>query len=406
MAVHESGEQARSTVEAVARRSYGKLVAFLSTRTRDLASAEDALSDAFAAALLDWPVNGCPANPEAWLFTVASRKNINAIRHRNRGEQVASELQLLAERLKPVSPPSLIPDERLELLFACAHPAIDAAIRAPLMLQVVLGLDAARIASAFLISPAAMSQRLVRAKGKIRQAGIPFRVPERDELTSRLNAVLEAIYAVFSEGWADAAGTEIARRDLADEAIFLGRMVVELLPQEPEALGLVALMLHAEARRAARRNARGEYVPLAQQDPALWNAQMAADAEELLFRASALHAPGRFQLEAALQSAHVHRCRSGIDNWESVIELYNALLAETGSLVVGLNRAAAIAEAQGAPAALRALEKFSADARLEQYQPYWALRAELLGKTGALEEANHAYDLAIGLERDPSVRQF
>src|SRR4029077_6693249 len=267
----ESDQQARETAEAVARRSYGKLVAFLAGRTRDVPAAEDALSDAFAAALVDWPERGIPTSPEAWLMTVARRKLIDAVRRRRSGEGAADHLRLVAEELEAVvaSKPQ-IPDERLSLMFACPHPAIERGIRAPLMLQTILGFDAATIASAFLVSPATMGQRLTRAKNKIRQAGIPFRVPERTDLRERLDSVLEAIYAAFAEGWSDPAGTEIRRRNLAEEAIWLGRLVVALLPDEAEALGLLALMLHAEARRGARRDARGDYVPLAAQDPAAW----------------------------------------------------------------------------------------------------------------------------------------
>ena len=221
-------------------------------------------------------------------------------------------------------------------------------MRAPLMLQVVLGLDAQRIASAFLASPAAMAKRLVRAKTRIRQAGIPFAIPEPAELAPRLDAVLEAIYAAFAEGWTDAAGTDPARRDLTAEAIFLARLVAGLLPAEPEALGLLALMLHAEARRPARRDAAGDYVPLGWQDPGLWDAAMIAEAEALLLRASRLGAIGRFQLEGALQSAHVHRCRSGRADWPRVVELYDALLALSASPVVAINRALALAQRDGA----------------------------------------------------------
>jgi predicted RNA polymerase sigma factor len=288
-------EQARSTADAVARRSYGKLVAFLAARTRDVAAAEDALSEAFASALKNWPLNGCPANPEGWLLTVARRKLIDVARRQAHRRNVAGDLQLLAEELDAAVADTEIPDQRLALMFACAHPAIDAGIRAPLILQVVLGLDAATIASAFLMSPATMGQRLVRAKNKIREARIPFRIPEREELCDRLDTVLDAIYAAFTEGWIDAAGTDIARRDLADEAIFLGRLVTELLPAEPEALGLLALMLHAEARRRARRNVDGEYVPLADQDPALWDSRMIDEAEAILLRASVLGSIGRYQ---------------------------------------------------------------------------------------------------------------
>jgi predicted RNA polymerase sigma factor len=406
----ESDAQARNTADAVARRSYGKLVAFLAARTRDVAAAEDALSEAFASALTNWPLTGCPTSPEGWLLTVARRKMIDVARRRRSGEIVAAQLQVLAEECDAtaanVAKDLEVPDQRLALMFACAHPAIDAGIRAPLILQVVLGLDASMIASAFLMSPTTMGQRLVRAKDKIRQAGIPFRIPEREELPSRLGAVLDAIYAAFAEGWSDPGGTDVARRDLPEEALFLGRLVTEMLPDEPEALGLLALMLHAEARRRARRNSQGEYVPLAEQDPALWDSQMVDVAEALLRRASTLGSIGRYQLEGALQSAHVYRRRTGHDNWTAVVQLYDALWALSGSPVVAINRALAIAETDGAGAALGAMPDVAADVRLTEYQPYWAARAELLAKTGAYGEARRAYEIAIGLERDPAVRRF
>ena len=402
----EGDAQARSTADAVARRSYGKLVAFLAARTRDVAAAEDALSEAFASALADWPLSGCPSNPEAWLLTVAGRRTIDGARRRRSGEIAAEQLQIMAEGLDAAGIDAEIPDRRLALMFVCAHPAIDAGIRTPLMLQVVLGLDAKAIASAFLISPTTMGKRLVRAKDKIRQAGIPFVVPEPEELPGRLDTVLEAIYTAFAEGWTDPGGTGVARRDLTDEALFLARLIAELLPDEPEALGLLALMFHAEARRRARRNAQGEYVPLASQDPASWNWQMISEAEALLLRASARGVIGRYQLEGALQSAHVCRCRTGCANWTAVIELYDALLALSASPVVAINRALAVAEIYGAGAALDALQEVAADVRLAEYQPYWAARAELLAKTGNHAEARHAYEIAIGLERDASVRRF
>jgi RNA polymerase sigma-70 factor (ECF subfamily) len=405
MSVLEGDAQARDTADAVARRSYGKLVAFLAARTRDVAQAEDALSAAFAAALADWPRSGCPANPEAWLLTVARRKMIDVVRHRRSGEIATAQVQLLSEGLHAAEAAD-IPDQRLVLMFACAHPAVEAGIRAPLILQVVLGLDAKAIASAFLTSPAAMGKRLVRAKDKIRQAAIPFVVPERAELRGRLDTVLDAIYAAFGEGWTDPGGTDVARRDLTDEAMFLARLVTELLPQEPEALGLLALMLHAHARRRARRTADGDYVPLAEQDPALWDAQMIAAAEALLLRAGALGAIGRYQLEGALQSAHVHRCRTGHVNWAEVVKLYDALNALAGTPVVAINRALAIAELDGAEAALAAMPEVAEDARLAEYQPYWAARAELLARTGANGDARRAYEIAIGLERDGAVRRF
>ena len=403
----------RAVAEAVARRSYGKLLAFLAARTRDVAGAEDALSEAFSAALTDWPANGVPRTPEAWLLTVARHRMVDAVRRRRVGEDAAPHLQLLVELADTedrTDGEAAIPDDRLPLMFACAHPAIEAGIRAPLILQTTLGFDAATIASAFLVSPATMAQRLVRAKNKIRQAGIPFRVPERADLAERLEAVLDAIYAAFAEGWSDPAGTETRRRNLAAEGIWLGRLVASLLPEEPEALGLLALMLYAEARRGARRNAAGDYVPLAEQDPAAWHATLIDEAEALLFRASGIGRTGRYQLEAALQSAHVVRRQwvgtAGRADWSAIVQLYDALLAMTASPVVAINRAIAVAETLGASAGIAALDSVAGDARLAEYQPYWAARAGLLARTGNVDAADAAYAQAIGLESDPAVRAF
>jgi RNA polymerase sigma-70 factor, ECF subfamily len=401
----ENDQHAGAAAEAVARRSYGKLVAFLAARTRDVAGAEDALSDAFAAALVDWPANGIPASPEAWLMAVARRKLIDAARRQRSTEGAAGHLRLIQEELEAVSE-TQVPDDRLLLMFACAHPAIDPGIRAPMILQTVLGFDAATIASAFLVSPGTMGQRLVRAKSKIRQAGIPFRLPERADLRERLGAVLAAIYAAFSEGWSDPAGTEFRRRNLAEEGIWLGRLVASLLPEEPEALGLLALMLHAEARRGARRNPEGEYVPLAEQDPQLWNTALIEEAEALLFRASRMGTIGRYQLEAAVQSAHGVRRLTGRSDWAAIERLYDALATIIDSPVVAINRAIAIAETRGPAAGLLALDALADDSRLAQYQPYWAARAGLLARSGEIEAAEQAYERAIGLEADPAVRHF
>ncbi|HUI35456.1 MAG TPA: DUF6596 domain-containing protein [Stellaceae bacterium] len=401
----ESGDAAEAA-DAVVRRSYGKLVAFLAARTGDVAGAEDALADAFAAALAEWPRRGVPANPEGWLSVVARRKFIDAGRRRRHRDEAAAPLRLIAEELEAMSAAAEIPDERLRLMFACAHPAIDPAIRAPLILQAILGFDAATIASAFLVAPATMSQRLVRAKGKIRQAGIPFRVPNADEIGERLDAVLSAIYAVFAEGWADPAGADARQRGLAAEGIWLGRLVVSLMPGEPEALGLLALMLHAEARRDARRDADGNYVPLAEQNPALWNARLIDEAEAILLRASAMGLAGRYQLEAAVQSAHAARRRTGSTEWGAIAEFYDALLTITGSPVVAINRAVAIGESSGAEAGLAALDAIAGDSRLADYQPYWAARADLLARAGSALLARGAYQRAIGLEPDPAVRRF
>jgi RNA polymerase sigma-70 factor (ECF subfamily) len=395
---------ASRAAEQAARQSYGRLLAFLAARTRDVAGAEDALSDAFAAALASWPDQGVPRSPEAWLLAVARRRMIDAVRRRRTGAESVEALLLLADEAAEAAPD--LPDDRLRLMFACAHPALDANVRAPLILQTILGFDAETIGSAFLVAPATMGQRLVRAKRKIRDAGVPFRVPERQELGDRLDAVLDAIYAAFAEGWTDPAGAVARRRDLADEAIFLGRLVVSLLPEAAEALGLLSLMLHAEARRAARRDAGGGYVPLAEQDPGRWDGALIDTAEHLLRAASRLGAVGRFQLEAALQSAHAARRRSGLTDWPAIVALYDALLAMTGSPVVAINRAVALGEVHGALAGLAALEEIAPDKRLGDYQPFWAARAGLLAAAGDRAGADEAYERAIGLEADPAVRRF
>jgi RNA polymerase sigma-70 factor (ECF subfamily) len=391
--------------EAVARSSYGRLVAFIAARTGDVAAAEDALSDAFAAALTTWPAQGVPDNPRAWLLTVARRRLIDTGRRSRTSVEAAAHLRLLAEECAAESP-TAVPDDRLALMFVCAHPAIDPAVRAPLMLQTVLGLDAAIIASAFLTAPATMGQRLVRAKTRIKLAGIPFRLPERADLPERLGAVLDAIYAAFAAGWTDPGGTDVRRRDLALEAIWLGRLLVSLLPEEPEALGLLALMLYAESRRAARRGADGDYVPLDEQDVSRWDAGLIRQAEALLLRASRMGVVGRFQLEAAVQSAHGVRRQTGRSDWAAIVRLYDALETLTGSPVVAINRSVAVAEIQGAASGLAELDRLADDPRLADYQPYWAARAGLLARMGSAADAAAAYRRAIGLEADPAVRRF
>ena len=398
--------EAARTAEMSARASYGKLIAFLSARTRDVAGAEDALSEAFTAALAEWPVRGVPDSPDAWLLTVARRRLVDAARRRRLDEATSEQLQWLTEPWTEDDEPFAIPDRRLGLLFACAHPGIDSGVRAPLMLQVVLGFDAATIASAFLVAPATMGQRLARAKAKIRQAGIAFEVPERDALDERLDAVLDAIYAAYAEGWSDPQGVDPHRRNLAEEAIWLGRLIASLLPDQSEALGLLSLMLHTHARREARRAPSGHYVPLAEQDPAQWDLAMIDEAETLLARANRTGAPGRYHLEAAVQSAHAVRARAGRADWAAIERLYDALCVVTRSPVAALNRAVAVAETRGPAAGLSALDALGADERLQTYQPYWAARADLLARCGAIEAAARAYERAIGLESDPAVRDF
>ncbi len=349
-------EDTHRTIELVARESYGRLVAYLSSHTRDVASAEDALSDALVAALTAWPRDGVPQNPEAWLLTTARHSLIDLARHQRVALASEPTLLLLSKNPDDATLSAEFPDERLKLLFVCAHPAIDPAMHTPLMLQTVLGLDAARIAHAFLVSPVAMGQRLVRAKTKIRDGDIQFEVPQERELPPRLDAVLEAIYAAFGIGWDDTAGVDQRGRDLAEEAIWLARVLMQLTPREPEVRGLLALMLHCEARRPARRAPDGRYVPLSEQDPRQWSLPLIEEAERHLAEASRHSRSGRFQLEAAIQSVHAERARTGRTEWGAVVLFYEKLIRISPTLGTRTGYAAAVAEANGPPAGLAALE--------------------------------------------------
>lgn len=400
-----TADEAHRAAERVARESYGRLVALLAARTRDVAGAEDALGDAFAAALRTWPVDGVPDKPDAWLLTAARRRQIDAARkHQTRTaaeEQVkliVNEVAAMADERDP------IPDRRLALMFACAHPAIDRGMRTPLILQTVLGLTAEDIAAAFLLSPATMGQRLSRAKTRIRDAGIPFRVPDEEEFPERLAAVLDAIYAAYTKSWNHL--NDDSTSELADEAIWLGQLVVSLLPDEPEAKGLLALMLYTNARRTARHDAEGKYVPLERQDTNHWERARIADADHLLRQANAVGPSGRYQLEAAIQSAHVARCLTGVANWAAVVALYDHLVALTGSPVVALNRAVARAEVDGPWAALADLSSLESDKRMLSYQPYWAAKGYLLSAAGRTTAAAEALAVAIGLTTDEAVKGY
>jgi RNA polymerase sigma-70 factor (ECF subfamily) len=343
--------------ELAARTSYGKLVAYLSAWSRDVAAAEDALGDAFLEALDTWPRTGVPDKPEAWLLTVARRRLIDSARHTKVEEAAAAALRMVLERAEQeASVNAVFPDTRLALLFVCAHPAIDEAARTPLMLQTVLGLDAARIAQAFLVAPATIGQRLVRVKAKIRDAGIHFEVPSAHELSARLALVLDAIYAAYGSGWEDVAGADPRRQGLAEEAIWLGRLVTRLVPDEPEGQGLLALMLHCEARRTARRDANGAYVPLHRQDVARWSRAMIDEAEEVLSAAAAAQRPGRFQLEAAIQSVHARRAITNHTDWEAIALLYEGLLRLAPTIGARVGHAASLGEARGPEAGLSALD--------------------------------------------------
>ena len=390
-----TADAAARAADQAARQSYGRLVAFLSARSRNIAAAEDALAEAFRAALEHWPVSGIPAAPEAWLLTAARRVLGKAERHRKVTAAAEPEvLRQVEETLAMLeSEPDGFHDDRLKLMFVCAHPAIDAAAQTPLMLQTVLGLDAARIAAAFLEQPATMGQRLVRAKARIRDTGLRFAVPEREELPERLDAVLQAIYAGFTAGWDDGG-------PLAEEALWLGRTLTALLPEEPEAMGLLSLMLYCNARRPARR-VEGRFVPLDAQDTALWDAAAIDEADMLLRAAGARNRFGRFQCEAAIQSVHAARRMTGETDRAALQLLYAALVKLSPSTGARVAQAAVSAPDEG----LRLLAEIPARTA-EAYQPFHAVKAELLRQAGRHAEAAAAYARAISLTDDTGVRQF
>jgi predicted RNA polymerase sigma factor len=399
-------ETAHRTIELVARSAYGRLVAFLSAQTRDVASAEDALAEALVEALASWPRDGVPEKPEAWLLTAARHRLVDQERRARTRERHEDALRSLVVDTEAAEGSEVLPDERLKLFFVCAHPAIDGAVHAPLMLQAVLGLDAARIAPAFLVSPAAMSQRLVRAKTKIRETAIPFEVPGERELPRRLASVLEAIYAAYGLGLDGIAGADPSALELAEEAVWLARVLVQRLPDEPEVRGLLALLLFCESRRQARRTALGEYVPLSEQDPAAWSEPTVQEAEEQLSAAARIDRhDGRFQLEAAIQSVHADRRRSGRTDWAAIALFYEHLVRLAPTLGALVGRAVAIAEVRGPEAGLESLAGIGR-ASVTSYQPYHAVSAHLLKNLGRVHEASEAYDLAIGLTQDAAVRRF
>lgn len=391
-------------IDRVARLSYGRLVARLVARTGSLADAEDALSDALTRALETWPTTGVPDNPEAWLTRTARNRAIDRARTGALPGIYEQELTRMAEERAAISAPAT--DPRIPLMFICAHPAIDPGLRSPLMLQAVLGLDARRMASVFLMPPGTLGQRLTRVKAKIETAAITFDLPEGRDFEERMSDVLNAIYGAYAVGYNGIPAGDPKAAGLAQEAIWLASLVAAGFPDTGEAHGLFALMLFAEARRPARTDAEtGALIPLEDQDTALWDAALLADAEKALRNAARHASLGRYQLEASIQAVHAARRRTGNTDWSELALLYAGLVHVAPTIGARTGQAAVLAETDGPKAALSALDAIPEGAR-KSYQPWWATRAHVLARLRDIEPARDAFDRAIGLSDDSAARTY
>jgi RNA polymerase sigma-70 factor (ECF subfamily) len=391
----------RSEIERVFTDAYGRAVAVLVRVFGDIDVAEEAVQDAFTVALERWPVAGLPASPAGWIVTTARNRAIDRLRREASRHDRHAQAALLHAQSEPVER-GPVDDDRLRLIFTCCHPALAMAARVALTLRLLCGLTTAEIAHAFLVPESAMAQRLVRAKGKIRDARIPYRVPDAADLPERLAGVLAVVYLVFNEGYAASSGDRLVREDLCAEAIRLGRVLVELMPDEPEVLGLLALMLLVESRRATRTTAAGDFVLLADQDRTRWDRDLIAEGQALVRRCLRRNQPGPYQIQAAINAVHSDAPSTALTDWWQIVTLYDQLLAIAPTPVVALNRAVAVAEVDGPEVALALVDELA----LDRYHVFHAVRADLLRRLGRIDDGIAAYDAAIACTDNTREREF